>query len=155
MARAAVLLGSAAALAAAFALGTRFGGNAERVVIERDARPAMVTPVTMAVRPSTNATVTADQVRAIVREELATEREDGDTATGDPQVVAAREESAIRARQVVARAIEQRTWSERDRDELLAAMRNLDSSQANAILGELFPALNDGRVTLTYAGAPL
>jgi hypothetical protein len=133
---------------AAFALGTRFGGT-ERVEVHREPGTTRVVTET---RTAAGATLTAEQVRAIVREELSTAHE---PAEPELQVVEARERSAARAHDVVARAIDQGRWTEQDRDDLLTAMRDLDRAQADDVLAQLFPALNDGRVRLTYDGTAL
>jgi hypothetical protein len=89
----------------------------------------------------------------IVREELAEAREVVDEP--EPQAVEARAASAARAHDVIARAIDHGRWTEQDRDDLLAAMKDLDRAHADEVLSALFPALNDGRVELTYTGTPL
>jgi hypothetical protein len=154
--RTALLIGSAVALAAAFALGTRVGGVSERVVIEREAQPMAAMPVAAAIPGRATATLSAEQVRTIVREELAAGAEHSAPAVdADPAVVAAREQSLALAHQIVERAIEKGTWSEKDRDALLAAIPDLERAQADEVFSALIPALNDGRLTLTYAGTAL
>jgi hypothetical protein len=147
MSRGVVLAG--VAVAAAFALGTRFAGT-ERVEVHREPGTTRVITET---RTATGATLTAEQVRAIVREELAGAREP--TPEPEPGIVEAREQSAARAHEVVARAIDVGQWTEQDRSDLLAALRELDRAQADDVLAALFPALNDGRIRLTYDGTPL
>jgi hypothetical protein len=147
MSRGLVLAGLA--VIGAFALGTRFSASTERVEVHREPGTTRVVTET---RTAAGATLTAEQVRSIVREELATTRE---PAAPEPQAVEAREQSAARAHEVVARAIDQGTWTEQDRDDLLTAMRDLDRAHADDVLAELFPALNDGRVRLTFDGSPL
>lgn len=143
----------AAAVAAAFALGTRFGTRGDaRVEVHREPAAATTRIVTETRAPG--AALTAEQVRAIVREEVAAAREP-DAPAPDPQRVEAREQAAARAHEVVARAIEEGTWTEQDRDALRIAMNDLERAQVDEVLAELIPALNEGRMRQAYRGTPL
>jgi hypothetical protein len=105
--------------------------------------------------PSTSSTSpTPDQIRAIVREELAASRDEHSVAEA-PAVVEARQQSVDRGHAVIAHAITAGVWSEQDRDNLRQAIARVNREQADQLLSELFPALNDGRVKLDYRGGPL
>lgn len=141
---------AAAALVAAFALGTRFAG-VERVEVQRDPQRTTA-PVVTVTAPSSDATLTADQVRAIVREELAGVRKPDEP---DPQVVEARDEDVDRAHDLIARAIATGAWTEQDRDDLRAAVMDLERAQFDEVMSALIPAVNDGRLRLAFEGTPL
>jgi len=154
MTRPIFIVGVAAAVVGAFALGTRFGGAPERVVVDHEVRRAVTTPVVVAAPSAASAAPTPDQIRAIVREELAAAR-DEHAVVEAPAVVEARQQSADRGHAVIAHAITTGVWSEQDRDSLRQAVAGVDREQADRLLSELFPALNDGRVKLDYRGGPL
>jgi hypothetical protein len=119
------LVVAAVVAVAAFALGTRFGGGEARVEVRREPGTTRVVTETRSV---VGGTLTADQVRAIVREELGAARAPAEREAA-PQVVEAREEATARAHELIARAIDQGEWTEQDRDDLLAAMKDLDRAQ--------------------------
>jgi hypothetical protein len=113
--------------------------------------------------------VSADEVRAILRQELealkpaptapgavqAASAPEAVVARAAPTVPPASTEAAERALALVDARIDTGTWSEEDRRRLQAEAAHLTNDQLAGVLSKLFPAAQDGRLKLTYEGSPL
>ena len=141
-------------IVAAYALG----------VVERDpSRPAVavaaprVAPPNAMAPPRTMEGLSAAEVRAILREELAAlpapplpeaePDEEPRPSTDDTRLV--------RAHTILAVGMADGRWSEEEAADLRAAITGLDRDQLREVFSVLFPAINTGRLRLDYRGAPI
>jgi len=98
--------------------------------------------------------LTADELRLVVREELAaamnTSRADpvalGETAAPTEAPTPAQEAALMRANQLVAAASSRRQWTDDDADALRAELRTLTPEQQGEVLRQYAVAVNEGRI---------
>jgi (2Fe-2S) ferredoxin len=115
--------------------------------------PSPAAPREIITRPVVSG-IDATQIRQIVREELAQAAPVAEAAVERAPV--AEDPRAIdRAQAIVDASLAAGVWTEADRTSLRLAMAALSEPQTQQIFGALFPALNAGRVRLTYDGTPL
>ncbi|HTJ42427.1 MAG TPA: hypothetical protein VL463_10055 [Kofleriaceae bacterium] len=111
--------------------------------------PALARPIIVA-SPSSSSGLTADDVRAAVRAELAARGDD----TPAPAPAPASDPSALaRALELIAAADANGVWTDRDRDALRAIP--LDGAQHAQVMQTLFPLINGDRVRVETSGALL
>jgi hypothetical protein len=146
-----------AALAATFWLGTRLGGSTgapaaarmdrvvDRVVAERPVGPA----ITM--QPA--AGLTREDIRAVVREELAqhagpaAEARDAAEAVS-PERAAQVHAAVVAAHEVVTDGVARRTWGDRERAALRVQLVQLGPAETHEVLTPLFQAINAQQLPL-------
>jgi len=139
----------AAALLLAFWAGTR--------VAPRPAPPAPVFAEPVAARaalpaPVTVGGITRDDVRVVIREELA--RADraatapAEEAAPDPAEAAAIEQAHAAAATAIDQGIEDGVWNEADRHALRLQLVHLGPEETKEVLSPLFQAINDQRLQL-------
>jgi len=101
---------------------------------------------------STQAGLTAEDVRRVVREELAARG----SATADSKAAAQLESAPVTAQQVAAAsqaqsvlegAIARRTWTDQDADAMRAVFSDLNGEQQSELLRQYSVAVNQGRLT--------
>ena len=156
MARARWVMLGLAALAATFWLGTRLGGStsersgggrAERVVVERPAGPPIV------MQPAAGG-LTRDDIRAVVREELAQhESTEAKSAEAKAEAVspehAAKVQAAVMAaHEVVTDGVARRVWGDRERAALRVQLVQLGPAETREVLAPLFQAINAQQLQL-------
>lgn len=127
-----------AGLAAGFMLGSHQG--------EPDA-PALSSAVTTA----TGAALTAEDVRRVIREELAVRAPDSGpaqkvAAPPAPAVTAREAAASSRAQSVLEIAIARRVWTEQDADAMREAFPELNRDQQAEFLRQYALAVNQGRL---------
>ena len=149
-----VMLGLAA-LAATFWLGTRLGGergasgggHVERVLVERPAGPPIV------MQPASGG-LTRDDIRAVVREELA-QHEASDAKAAEAKAAEASPEHAAKlqaavtaAHEVVTDGVARRVWGDRERAALRVQLVQLGPAETREVLAPLFQAINAQQLQL-------
>lgn len=140
-----------AALAATFWLGTRLGppvergaGRVDRVVVERPVGPQVV------MQPVGGAGLTREDIRAVVREELA-EHEAAQPKPAEPVSPerAAQLQSAVAAaHEVVTDGVARRVWGDRERAALRVQLVQLGPAETREVLTPLFQAINAQQIQL-------
>jgi len=87
----------------------------------------------------------ADAIRALVREELATQRP---AASPEPAPPASedQERAEVEAEQVVDGALAAGRWGPDEAERMLALLPRLSPEAHNQLMSRLFPAVNDGRL---------
>jgi hypothetical protein len=141
-----------AALAATFWLGARLGAPAggERVIVERPVAAAPTVIRSVASAPG----LTRDDIRAVVREELAQHAaeptpasEAAPRATSPERVGQVR--AAVEAAQgVVIEGVERGVWGDRERTALRTQLIQLGAAETREVLTPLFQAINTQRLQL-------
>lgn len=156
MARARWVMLGLAALAATFWLGTRLGGPAsersgagrvERVVVERPAGPPIV------MQPAAGG-LTREDIRAVVREELA--QHEAQEAAADakapdavsPERAAKLQAAVVAAHGVVTDGVARRVWGDRERAALRVQLVQLGPAETREVLTPLFQAINAQQLQL-------
>jgi hypothetical protein len=156
MARARWVMLGLAALAATFWLGTRLGapasersggGRVERVVVERASGPPIV------MQPAGG--LTREDIRAVVREELAqhehAEAKPGDARAADaasPERAAKVQAAVTAAHEVVTDGVARRVWGDRERAALRVQLVQLGPAETREVLTPLFQAINTQQLQL-------
>ncbi|HRC56205.1 MAG TPA: hypothetical protein PKU97_09795 [Kofleriaceae bacterium] len=90
----------------------------------------------------------AEELRAIVQEELARAGKPADVAQEDPDRVAARAEAMTQASALVEHGISDGVWSVEERNALRAQLPDLGEREIHAVLSPLFQAINAQRLRL-------
>jgi hypothetical protein len=137
-----------AALAATFWLGTRMGASGdrvtERVIVER---PVAAPPVMQAVAGAPG--LTRDDIRAVVREELAQRAgEAAPVAEVSPERAEQVKTAVAAAHQAVVDGVAHGVWGERERAALRPQLTQLGPAETREVLTPLFQAINAQRVQL-------
>jgi hypothetical protein len=95
-----------------------------------------------------------DEVRAIVRDELAQSR-NHDVALPTDNKPAIDDARLARAMTAVDQGMSDGRWSSDDRDRLRGVFHTLSQAEMEQVASRLFPALNSGKLQLAVEGAPL
>jgi hypothetical protein len=116
-------------------------------IIERDHERTIV-------KHGAAARIDLDEVRAIVRDELAQSRNDdvGRRTDEKPTIDDAR---LARATTALEQGMGDGRWTADDRDRLRLVLHTLSRTEMEQVAGRLFPALNSGKLQLVVEGAPL
>jgi len=122
-----------------------------------DRARSVTTPAVVAAHGATETRIIhtgADEseLRAMIRDELA-RAPAVRAAPPEPEPSAQAQAAFETARSLVASRIDAGSWREADRDALRSAIATLSHDQFEQIMSSLFPALNDGRLKLTFRGA--
>jgi hypothetical protein len=114
--------------------------------------PVAAAPV-IAVAPGQAVGLTRDDLRAVIREELAARAESPVAAAPASDDGAAPTPALATAHAAVDTGLHDGVWDERDREVLRAQLVHLRPAEIDEVLSPLFRAINDQRVRLD--GAPL
>ena len=116
-------------------------------IIERDHERTIL-------KHGTAARIDLDEIRAIVRDELAQSRNDDSVAAQEdkPAIDDARLASATTA---LEQGMSDGRWTTDDRDRLRVVFHTLSQAEMAQIASRLFPALNSGRLQITVEGPPI
>jgi hypothetical protein len=124
--------------------------------------PAAVTrgPAMPGCAATTSPALTADTVRAIVREELTAHAPEPAPAPAPASTEPSRDKEEMagaleHARGVLTQRMADGRWTDEDREALREAMRGLQPTQAREILSVLFPAINSGKLVLETVDGPI
>ncbi|MBA3500193.1 MAG: hypothetical protein H0T65_07470 [Deltaproteobacteria bacterium] len=117
-------------------------------VIERDHERTIV-------KHRAAARIDLDEVRAVVRDELAQSRTDDNVArpTDDKPVID--DARLARATTALDQGMSDGRWTADDRDRLRLVLQTLSQAEMEQVAIRLFPALNSGKLQLVGAGPPL
>ncbi len=97
--------------------------------------------------------LTADEVRAILREELAQRDTPTSEAPRAPEPPTNEQVAAFdRANEIVDRALVVTTWTENDRARLREQWIHLTPAQLADLSRTVFPRINDGSLTVAFSG---
>jgi hypothetical protein len=100
----------------------------------------------------TEGAIDVEQLRAVVREEVARLRAPTPEA---PAAAAQPSPSLERAHALVNARLQSGVWTEDDRRALQSELASMTQAEVEEVLATVFPAMNDGRLRLTYDGAPI
>lgn len=151
-----LLAGGAVTLA--FWAGQRTGAPAPGAGTERAPAPPAASPRPIIIErapagsepgaPGALGSLGAEELRAIVQEELARAGKPADVAQEDPDRVAARAEAMTQASALVEHGISDGVWSVEERNALRAQLPDLGEREIHAVLSPLFQAINAQRLRL-------
>jgi hypothetical protein len=104
------------------------------------------------VHERTGAGISLDDVRAVVREELANDKVPAEDTVGDNHADDSR--FAV-AKTALDTAMSDGRWSETDRSQLRAHLATLSQTESEKLFSVLFPALNAGQLHAEFRGSPI
>ena len=143
-----------AALAATFWLGTRLGGSTGAPAAARVDRAVAERPVVPAIAMQPAAGLTREDIRAVVREELAqhaapaAEARDAAAPAVSPERAAQVHAAVVAAHEAVTDGVARGRWGDRERAALRVQLVQLGPAETHEVLAPLFQAINAQQLQL-------
>jgi hypothetical protein len=142
-----------AALAATFWLGTRLGGSTGAPAAGRMDRVVAERPLAPAIAIQSAAGLTREDIRAVVREELAQHAAPSPEARDAAEAVSPERATQVHAavvaaHEVVTDGVARGTWGDRERTALRVQLVQLGPAETHEVLTPLFQAINAQQLQL-------